>query len=289
MILDTIRRRQDTLAPTYARVARAVLRKPGAVVDMSIQTLAAAASVSEPTVLRFARHFGFAGWAAFKLQLARDLAVQMPRNAASPTPRDLARDLIDKILSRSMTTLLDLRNGLDAAALDRAIAALAGAGRIEIYGQGTSAIVAMDAQHKLFRSGSGIACTAYTDASVHPLAAALLSPRDVVIAISQRGTTPALLQSVRSARGNGAFVVAIAPSGTPLAALASALLAVDQATDADPYTPISSRLAHLAVIDMLAVGMALRAGPQARRRVLKAAQTLGAIDVQFETFLGLRP
>jgi RpiR family transcriptional regulator, carbohydrate utilization regulator len=286
MILETIRLHEGALSPSEAKVAQQVLRAPEKVAGSSIQAFAKNVGVSEPTVLRFARRLGFDGWGAFKLQLAKDLAIQIPHNTATPKPEDVTRDLIDKILSRSVSTLLDLRNGLDPATLDRALNILSKAERIEIYGQGTSGIVAMDAQHKLFRSG--LTCVAYTDASVHPVAAALVTAQDAVIAISQRGTTPSMLQSVRTARGNGAGVVVIAPSGTPMAEEADVLLAVDQASDADPYTPISARLAHLAVIDMLAVGLALRVGEGVRRRVLKAAQTLRAMDMQFETFLKQR-
>ncbi|MDP9108012.1 MAG: hypothetical protein M3N23_02950, partial [Pseudomonadota bacterium] len=53
----------------------------------------------------------------------------------------------------------------------------------------------------------------------------------------------------------------------------------------DPYTPISARLAHLVVIDILAVGLALRRGPEFRRQMQNAQKALQKIDMQFDSFL----
>jgi RpiR family carbohydrate utilization transcriptional regulator len=166
--------------------------------------------------------------------------------------------------------------------LQKAIDLLAKARRIECYGQGSSGIVAADAQHKFFRVGTPtFACS---DPHVHSIAAALLGKNDVVVAISQRGKNAALLRSVQLARKGGASVIALTPRGTPLAGAANVLLAIDLAPDQDPYRPISARLAHLAVIDMLAVGLALRGGPERRRKLLQAQRSLQRIDIHVDAF-----
>jgi RpiR family carbohydrate utilization transcriptional regulator len=191
---------------------------------------------------------------------------------------------MEQILARSMNVLLDLRNTLRPEALESAIALLAAARRIEVYGQGTSGLVAQDAQHKFFRCG--INTVAYNDPSVHQIAAALLSAQDAVLLISQRGETLTLLRSAALARSQGAKLVVIAPTGSPLANAADVLLPVDQPSDSHPYTPLSGRLAHLTIVDMLAVGVALKAGPQVKKRILQAQETLRVLDVPFDPLLG---
>src|SRR5690606_33519039 len=99
-----------------------------------------------------------------------------------PARNDLAADLISKVSARSVHTLLDLRNSLDANEIERALQVLASAHRIECYGQGTSGLVAADAQHKFFRSG--IPTVAHADPHIHGIAASLLQKGDVVLAIS---------------------------------------------------------------------------------------------------------
>lgn len=283
MLLDSIRTQLPTLSRSEKRVALAVLDNPGLAVAENITSLARNAQVSEPTVVRFCRAIGYDGWHEFKLKLAQNLALAMPGNDETLAPDDVTADLVGKICSRSINALLDLRNNLQPEAIQRALDVLARANKIEFYGQGTSGIIAADAQHKFFRSG--VPTVAYSDPHIHSIAASLLNKGDAVVAISQRGGSAALLGSVRLARKAGADVIALVPSGTPLAELATVLVPIDLSFNADPYTPISARLAHLVVIDILAVGLALKRGPEVRKKMLNAQKALQKIDMPFDTFL----
>ena len=282
MLLDSIRTQFAILSKSEKKVANALLSNPDLAVSGNITALAKSADVSEPTVVRFCRALGYEGWQEFKLKLAQGLALAMPGADELPTQDDLAADLVTKICSRSINTLLDLRNNLDADAIDRAIDILSLSNKIEFYGQGTSGIVAADAQHKFFRSG--VPTVAYSDPHIHSIAASLLKKGDAVVAISQRGNSPALLRSVQLARNAEANVIALSPSGTPLADLATVLVPIDLSVNTDPYTPISARLAHLVVIDILAVGLALKRGPEFRNKMQNAQRALQKYDMQFDSF-----
>jgi RpiR family carbohydrate utilization transcriptional regulator len=284
MLIDSIRTQLDSLSKSERKVAQAVLANPAETVRENITALAKAAQVSEPTVVRFCRTLGYDGWHAFKLKLAQSLALALPGANEQPAQDDLAQDLVNKICSRSLNTLLDLRNNLDPETIQRALDILARAAKIEFYGQGTSGIVATDAQHKFFRSG--VPTVAYADPAIHSIAAALLKAGDAVVAISQRGNSPALVHSIGLAKKAGADIIVLAPSGTPLADLATVLIPVDLVFNTDPYTPISARLAYLVIIDILAVGLALRRGPEFRKKMQNAQKALQEFDMQFDSFIG---
>ena len=284
MLLDSIRTRLDTLSKSEKKVALAVLAQPAHTVGGNITALAKSAQVSEPTVVRFCRSLGYDGWHEFKLKLAQGLALALPGANEQPAQDDLAADLINKICSRSINTLLDLRNNLKAETIQRTLDILARANKIEFYGQGTSGIIAADAQHKFFRSG--VPTVAYADPAIHSIAASLLHEGDAVVAISQRGNNPALVRSVKLARRSGADVIVLAPSGTPLADMATVLIPIDLVFNTDPYTPISARLAYLVVIDILAVGLALQRGPEFRKKMQNAQKALLEFDLQFDSFIG---
>jgi RpiR family carbohydrate utilization transcriptional regulator len=81
-------------------------------------------------------------------------------------------------------------------------------------------------------------------------------------------------------------VIVLAPSGTPLADMATVLIPIDLIFATDPYTPISARLAYLVVIDVLAVGLALQRGPEFRRKMQNAQKALQEFDMQFDSFIG---
>ncbi|MGB9988734.1 SIS domain-containing protein [Massilia sp. SM-13] len=284
MLLDSIRTQLDSLSKSERKVALAVLDNPNRTVGANITALAKTAQVSEPTVVRFCRTLGYDGWHEFKLKLAQGLALALPGLNEQPSQDDLASDLVNKICSRSINTLLDLRNNLHHEPIQKALDILQHANKIEFYGQGTSGIVAADAQHKFFRSG--VPTVAYSDPAIHSIAAALLRKGDALVAISQRGNSPALVRSVSLARDGGADVIVLAPSGTPLADLATVLIPIDLIFNTDPYTPISARLAYLVVIDVLAVGLALKRGPEFRRKMQNAQKALQEFEVQFDSFIG---
>jgi RpiR family carbohydrate utilization transcriptional regulator len=282
MLLDAIQSHLDDFSKSEKRVAEQVLADPQLVLTENLTALAKNATVSEPTVIRFCRAIGADGWHDFKLKLAQSLALALPEANEVMATDDLASDLVNKICSRSINTLLDLRNHLNPDAIQQALDMLKQANKIEFYGHGTSGLVATDAQHKFFRSG--VPTVAYSDPHIHSIAAALLTKGDAVVAISQRGGNAALLRSVQLAKTNGANIIVLGPSGTPLAKLATVLVPIDLSMNADPYTPISARLAHLVVIDILAVGLALQRGPEFRKKMQAAQKSLQQFDMQFDSF-----
>ncbi|WP_206105670.1 SIS domain-containing protein [Sapientia aquatica] len=86
----------------------------------------------------------------------------------------------------------------------------------------------------------------------------MLKPRDVAVIISSSGRIPELLEVAEIASKRGAFVVAITSSHSPLARKADVALIVDHVEDVSTHLPMISRILHLLMIDILAVGVALR-------------------------------
>jgi RpiR family carbohydrate utilization transcriptional regulator len=101
-----------------------------------------------------------------------------------------------------------------------------------------------------------VSTAAYTDPHIQLMSAISLSDKDVVVAISQSGRTKALIQSVNLALEAGATVIGLTPQNTPLSELCSIAIHVNVEDDQHEFTPVSSRIAHLLVIDVLAMGVA---------------------------------
>jgi RpiR family carbohydrate utilization transcriptional regulator len=271
-LLAQIEAGRERLSKAEQQVADYVLDHPDDIMYQSIAALAGNVGVSQPTVARFCLALGFTGFKEFKLRLVQSLAGGVPFVHRDVGVGDPASALVAKVLDRTIAALMRVRNELDAAALDQAIALLANARKIEFYGAGNSGITAADAQHKFFRLG--VPTVAYSDPHIHGMAATLLQSGDVVVAISGTGRTRDLLRSVEYARQAGADVVGITASGSPLAKLSTVALCADVEEDPDIYSPMTSRIAHLAIIDVLAVGVALSRGPGLLARLEKAKQSL---------------
>lgn len=271
-LLSQIEAARERLSKAEQRVADYVLSHPDAIMNLSIAVLAGSVGVSQPTVARFCLALGFSGFKEFKLRLVQSLAGGVPFVHRDVGAGDPASALVAKVLDRTIAALARVRSDLDPTALDRAIQLLANARRIEFYGLGNSGIIAADAQHKFFRLG--VPTVAYSDPHIHGMAATLLQPGDAVMAISNTGRTRDLLRSVEYARHAGADVVAITASGSPLAKVSTVALCADVEEDPDVYSPMTSRIAHLAIVDVLAVGVALSRGPEWLGRLEKAKQSV---------------
>jgi RpiR family carbohydrate utilization transcriptional regulator len=273
-MLDRIRASIPALPPAEQRVAKLLLADPRSFATLPVGELAGRSQVSKPTVVRFCRSIGYDGLADFKLKLAGSVNEGVPFVHRAVDDDDKAGDITVKVIDNAVAALLRYRNAAAGQAIERAIAALARAGRegrrIEFYGVGNSGIVAQDAQHKFFRLG--VRAAAVLDGHVQVMSATLLEPGDCAVIISNSGRSKDLLDVADIARRKGATVIAITASGSPLAhemqGQQHVLLAADHPEDADRYSPMVSRLLHLVIIDILTTGVALRLGSAALRPML---------------------
>ncbi|MGZ8288241.1 MAG: glucokinase [Telluria sp.] len=256
-LMERIGHMQHELTPAEQRVAKLVLEQPRLVLNEPIADIARLAEVSQPTVIRFCRSLGFLGLADFKLKFASSLTGAIPVRHSQVRTGDSTHDLSAKVIDNTVSAILKFRDQLDVRSIDRAIELVRKANKVEFYAMGNSRVVALDGQHKFFRFR--IPTSAYGDSHLFTLAAGLLKAGDVVIAISNSGRLPELLEAVDAARKAGADVIAITSSGSPLAKRASVCLAVDHTEDSTTFLSMISRMLQLLLIDIVSVGISLDA------------------------------
>ncbi|EXU80617.1 transcriptional regulator [Comamonas aquatica DA1877] len=239
-----------------------VLEDPHRFARLPVRELAERAHVSKPTVVRFCRSMGYDGLADFKLKLAGNVAEGVPFVHRSVDVDDKTSDVLVKVIDNSVAAFLQYRNAANPAAIEQAVNAITSTWqrkqRLEIYGVGNSGVVAQDAQHKFFRLG--ISSQATSDTHIQTMGATMLRPGDCLIVISNSGRTRELVDVAHIARHQGATVIAITSSHTPLSDSSHILLAADNLEGSDLYSPMASRLLHLLIIDILATAVALKMG-----------------------------
>lgn len=258
-LIRRITESQSSLRKSEAKVASYVLENLDEVIEMRVVDLASKSSVSEPTVIRFCRAIGFDGFQSFKLQLAQQLGLGSVFTQFAVEDSDTVADLLNKVFDTTVGSLITVRDEINSAVLEQAIDTISDARRVEFYGFGASGSVAADAQHKFFRLQ--LSSAAYTDPHIQRMSAISLGSEDVVVAISQSGETQALLESVELAREAGANVIGLAPQNTSLSRICNLAIYVNMEEDLESFTPVSSRIAHLVVIDVLATGVARHRKP----------------------------
>ncbi|MDO5646772.1 transcriptional regulator [Paracoccus sp. (in: a-proteobacteria)] len=73
-LIQRVRDQAGALSPAHQRVARFLTDAPDHFIQLPLNQIAARAGVSEPSVLRFCRSFGYKGVADFRIALAMTLA-----------------------------------------------------------------------------------------------------------------------------------------------------------------------------------------------------------------------
>lgn len=272
MLLSQVKAMREQLRPSERKLADYIVEAPRELLDLSMTEVAQRAGVSQPTIARFCHALGFSGFREFKIRLAQavaaDLPTEMPAVYRDVRPDEPVSGVAAKVLDRTIGALVQVRNNLSTDALGAAIALLAKASRIEFYGAGGSGIAAQDMQHKFFRLG--MPSVAYSDPHTFLMSAALLGPGDVVVAISNTGRTRDVVDAAQTALDRGAKVIAITHGTSPLARLASVGLHANVDEDTDVFSPMTSRTSHLAIGDILAVGVALQRGPELAEKLASA-------------------
>ncbi len=260
-MFDLIQDRLDALSPAERRVAAWIVEHPRRATRMTLAELAAASGSSEPTVIRFCRRFGLGGFRELAPRLTESLSRPVSYIHHDVTADDLPVDAATKVVDASIQSLFRLRSELAVMPMDAAIRALCAARQLVFVGLGASGHVARDACHKFFRLG--MPSTALTDTPSILQYAAVADRRDVIVAISNSGRWPDIVRAAATARARGATVIAVTEPGTALAKAADILFPCRAREDTGVYTPMSSRLVHLALLDAVQVGLALALGDSA--------------------------
>ncbi|MCP3690346.1 MAG: MurR/RpiR family transcriptional regulator [Gammaproteobacteria bacterium] len=267
-MLNQIRAIEAELSKSEKKVAQAVLAAPQQFVKATMSELAQISGVSEPTIVRFCRSLKLGGYREFRLRLAQELASQVHYQFSQIDENDDASQLVAKVINGAISSLSKVRDQLSAEVVDQVIALLAAASHIEIYGLGGAGIVVQDAQLKFARLG--LNSQPYIDTYLQRVAAGMLEAGACVLAISISGRSKDLLESIKIARQAGATIISITASASPLAALSDCHLAVDLDDDKNHLEPIKARIAHMAVVDTLAIGLAVRCKPAYLERLRQA-------------------
>ena len=252
--LTRIRSSYPSLAMSEKRVADWVMGQPEKILELSMAQVARECGVSDTTVLRFCRNAGFQGYTDLKLSIARDVVspTQVIHNDISEgdAPATIAR----KVFLSNIQAIYDTMEVLDEDALIAAIDMINNARTVLLVGVGTSAPVVQSLYNMLMRVG--LNCKVQTDSYLQLMEVALLGPGDVVIAVSQSGTSMDPVLTLKEAKKNGASTICITGNAqSPITKYADiTMLSVAREARIEA---IASRLAQLSIADALYVIIAL--------------------------------
>jgi DNA-binding MurR/RpiR family transcriptional regulator len=255
-VVTAIHQRLSELTPTERRIAEYVLAEPQAVVESSITRLAEECEVSVASVARFTRSVGFGGYPDMRLALATELSrsasdqERFQVSAGDVSRYDDVATTVRKIAFAEAAAIERTARQIDLDELERCVAEVRDARRIDIYGAASSGLAAQDLEQKLHRAG--LVAQARTDHHLALTGAALLDGRDVAIAISHSGRTLEIVQAAQVAGRAGATTIAITNNPkSPLARACDLVLVTAVSESTFRSGAMASRIAQLAILDFL--------------------------------------
>ena len=254
----TIARERPNLSRAELRVANFIIEHPETVITMTMVDLKKAANVSDPTIVRFSRRFGCSGYPELKVRLAQSLVPEAPFAYQLIKPTDTIPDAVTKTLANSLNSLQRFIQDIDPVPIEAAVDQLLIAREVHLFSLGISETVAFDAEHKLLRLG--IHCNLVRGQQRQLLLAPMLRPEEVAMFFSHSGETRTLVQVARTAKANRVSTIAVTAPQSHLAHTCDTVISVPRYEHSEVYTPLTARLNHFVVTNMLVSAIGLKQG-----------------------------
>lgn len=259
------------LSVTERRVAEWILTRPENILSASMLDVAMACGVSDTTVLRMCRNSDFAGFTDLKLALARDLATPMQLIHDDVVRDDSPGIILSKVFAHTRASLRDTKEFVDDDSFVAALGMLENAQNVLVGGVGSSSVVGQAFYQRCHRLG--IRCDAPQDSQLQTMHAAMLTPDDLVVAISASGATMSVVAMATQARRAGAAVLVVTGNrDSPLARLGDVVLqSVSRETRSES---MAARICQLALLEALCVAYGHRHVDEAVRRDHLATESI---------------
>lgn len=272
-----IKKQYHTLTGVEQTIADYILQNSAQVIHMPIDTLAANAGVAKSAIIRLSKSLGFQGYSELKISLAMELSGNKKMNYTPYIdPNDDPATIMQKVFSANIKTLHETCEKLDKTLLQKAVDMLSGDGIIYIYAIGTSASIAREFQYRLMQIGKTAFCV--NDAPTMKVSTLNIRENDVAIGISHSGRTIVTIEALQLAKKKGAKTLCITSyPHSEITKHSDCVLEIYSDEIDYPMEAISSRIAHLSVIEAITIALSARNFEETRNRAKETHELINTI------------
>lgn len=269
-----IKRQYASFSETERKIADVILRDPAKVIQSTTKALAAEAGVSEGSVINFSSQLGMQGFTRLKLNLARYSGEGANPLFDGVAPEDSPKDAFRKLMESAVSSFRDTFEVITAEEFARAAQLLMGVRkRVDVYGVGSSSMIAEDAAFRMMRIG--IPAYGVTDVLLCPASAFLLDSGCAAVGISYSGATKETLLAMETAKKAGAATLCItAHADSPMAKLCDVSLLVRAREAEQNREAVTARLTQQLLIDSLCTYISTRRQDESLRALDHIVETI---------------
>ncbi len=215
-VLSKIESMMPFFSEKEMKLGNYILSHPSEVTIMSTKALAKLCNISEPTLIRFTRKLGFAGYREFKLKLAAEYVSNPTSNSLiNVAVNDSVFDIYKKLASFTISSINSTANTLDSNSLEQVVNCIyetsKNKNQIFLSGMGASSLIAESFQVKLMRLN--INSIFYSDIHLRLEACTNLKKNDLFICFSALGSSSENYELIDIAKNKGAKIIAITQYG----------------------------------------------------------------------------
>lgn len=254
--LVTIRSIYPSLYEAERKIADFLLKQPEVAINMTVAQISNEIEVADSSIIRFCQKLGFDGFTQLKINMAKNLKKPEKLIMDEINRNDDPFAVTAKVFASSIRALEDTIKMLDRSELAKAVDVLLNARRVEFYGVGTSAPIAMDAYYRFMRIG--LPAYAATDPHVMRMSANMLDENCAAVGISHTGRTKDTVGAIQIAKGKGAKIISITSfMKSPIIEQSDIKLITSTTETRIMKEAVSSRIAQIALLDSLYTCVAL--------------------------------
>ena len=202
------------------KIADYMMEHKAEVVDMTVGELARASGTSDATVSRFCRRCGFKGFHSLKLALAREVLEEERGdvNISNDIDRHDLSQSLQNILANKVAELTETVNMMKPENLEQILDKLEHARMVQLAAVGNTIPVALDGAFKFNQLGiAAVAGDIWESQTAYTFN---LGPEDVILIISNSGSSKRLMTLAQGAKENGCTLILITNnSNSPLASI----------------------------------------------------------------------
>ena len=235
------------------KVADWLFSHSGEIFSFSITQFAEKCDSREATIVRFSRRLGFQGYQDLKLSLAQEV----DKKVITPyiTSSDSCYEIFEKLCNDTYLSLERTKKLLVSDNMTNAVKAIADADKVVLIGLGSSATVAAEAANKFLRAGYN--AVSYADTHMQAIAVSQLDERDVLIGVSQSGSSKDVVECMKLAKSRGVTTVCLTgKEKSPITRQSDIVLITDTEEVRHGYLGLNSHLSRTLVMDALCFGIA---------------------------------
>lgn len=236
------------MSGTERKIAEEILQNPEKFINYSAIELSQIADVSQGSINNFSKKFAGGGFSELKKQLMVNLGGYQKKTIHGVSKEDNIHDIMCHSagnLERAFTLTRQINS---EETLKRVAERIMKAKKIDIYGIFQSGLVANDYYYQMLQLGLPV--NYVTDVLMCPVAATMLDPDSLVIAISSSGVTKDVYEAVKIAKENGVPCICITRNtGGPIAKLCDEVLGIAIGDEVLSRTLCTGRMCEYYVMD----------------------------------------